>query len=361
MTEALSVDQFVPVLLPHDAVGNHTLQAHRALQQAGINARIWAVSVHPQLARWGRSYRRFPRAARRGGRRVLLYQAASISGGIVDLLLERPEPKVINYHNLTPAAFYQPYEPVAAQELVDAARELGRLARQARVGIADSEFNAADLRTMGVEDVRVVPPYLGPSVRAEPDPAALATLRAGRTGIELLFVGRLVPNKAHQHLIRMMAAMRAAVDPGARLHVVGPHGPETYRQVLVGLAQRLAPGGVLFAGAVSDAELAAHYRHADAFVCLSEHEGFNLPLVEAMRAELPVVAYDAGAVAETLGGTGVLLRTTEPRAVAEVVAHVVGDGALRAELTSRQRARAVEIESFPRDEAIVRAVRATEA
>jgi L-malate glycosyltransferase len=361
MTDTLNVDQFVPVLLPHDAVGNHTLQTHRALERGGMNARIWAVSVHPQLARWGRSYRKFPRAAQRGGRRVLLYQAASISGGIVDLLVQRPEPKVINYHNLTPAAFYQPYEPATAQELRDAARELERLARQVRVAIADSEFNAADLRAMGVQDVRVVPPYLGPSLRAEPDQAALGALDAGRTGIELLFVGRIVPNKTHQHLVRMMAAMRAAIDPGARLHVVGPPGPETYRQMVVGLAERLVPGGVVFTGAVSDAELAAHYRHADAYVCLSEHEGFNLPLVEAMDAGLPVVAYDAGAVGETLGGTGVLLRTTEPRAVAEVVARVVGDGELRADLTRRQRARASELESFPRDEAMVRALRATEA
>jgi glycosyltransferase involved in cell wall biosynthesis len=131
--------------------------------------------------------------------------------------------------------------------------------------------------------------------------------------------------------------------------------------MLVGLAERLVPGGVVFTGAVSDAELAAHYRHADAYVCLSEHEGFNLPLVEAMDAGLPVVAYDAGAVGETLGGTGVLLRTTEPRAVAEVVAHIVGDGDLRAELTRRQRVRAGELASYPRDEAMVRALRATEA
>src|SRR5207237_6902141 len=116
-----------------------------------------------------------------------------------------------------------------------------------------------------------------------------------------------------------------------------------------------------FTGPVSDAALAAHYRHADAFVCLSEHEGFGVPLVEAMRAELPIVAYDAGAVGETLGGTGVLLRTVDPRAVAEVVARVAGDAALRPELTRRQLLRAAELESFPRDEAIVRALQSAEA
>jgi glycosyltransferase involved in cell wall biosynthesis len=280
-----------------------------------------------------------------------------VSGGIVDFLLGRPEPKVINYHNLTPARFYEAYEPANAANLAVASRELRRLARQVRVAIADSEFNAADLREMGVEDVRVVPPYLSRGMRADPDPATLAALEAGRTGIDLLFVGRIVPNKAHQHLVRMMAAMRAAIDPGARLHVVGPPGPETYRRVLMGLVERLVPGGVVFTGAVSDAELAAHYRHADAYVSLSEHEGFGVPLVEAMRAELPIVAYDAGAVGETLGGTGVLLRTVDPTVVAEVVARVARDDVLRAELKARQLERAVELESFPRDEAIVRVLR----
>ena len=360
MAEAVHVHQFVPVLLPQDAVGNHTLETHRALGEGGMQPRIWAVSVHPQLGRYGRPYGEFPRAASRGSRRVLLYQAASVSGGIVEFLVKRPEPKVISYHNLTPARFYQPYEPATAAGLTEASRELERLAREVRVAIAASEFNAADLRSMGIEDVCVVPPYLPAGLRVEPDPATLAALEAGRQGIDLLFVGRIVPNKAHQHLVRMMAVMRAAIDPGARLHVVGAPGPETYRRVLLGLVERLVPGGVIFTGAVSDAELAAHYRHADAFVCLSEHEGFGLPLVEAMRAELPVVAYDAGAVAETLGGAGVLLGTVDPRAVAEVVARVGSDEALRAALKSRQLARAAELESFPRDQAIVRTVQRAE-
>jgi glycosyltransferase involved in cell wall biosynthesis len=359
--DALQVHQFVPVLLPHDAVGNHTLETRRALKEGGLDGRIWAVSVHPQLGRYGRPYGEFTGAVRRRGRRVLLYQAASVSGGIVDFLIKRSEPKIISYHNLTPARFYQSYEPATAAGLTEAAQELERLARCVRVGLAASEFNAADLRKMGVRDVRVVPPYLGPGLRAEPDPDTLARLGAGKKGIDLLFVGRIVPNKAHQRLVRMMVAMRAAIDPKARLHIVGPAGPEAYRRVLVGLVERLVPGGVIFTGAVSDADLAAHYRHADAFVCLSEHEGFGVPLVEAMRARVPIVAYDAGAVGETLAGTGVLLRTVDPRTVAEVVARVACDQHLRGELTSRQLRRAAELESFPRDEVILRAVEAAES
>src|SRR5207249_4314587 len=113
---------------------------------------------------------------------------------------------------LTPARFYQPYEPATATGLNEACRELERLARRVRVAIAASEFNASDLRAMGVDDVRVVPPYLGPGPRAEPDPAMLEALDADRRGMELLFVGRIVPNKSHQHLIRMMASIRATID-----------------------------------------------------------------------------------------------------------------------------------------------------
>jgi glycosyltransferase involved in cell wall biosynthesis len=124
-------------------------------------------------------------------------------------------------------------------------------------------------------------------------------------------------------------------------------------EALARLAERLAPGAVTFTGGVSTAELVAYYRRADVFLCMSEHEGFGVPLVEAMRMRLPVVAYDAGAVAETLDGAGVLVGTRDPRVVAEVVARVAADPALAAELCRRQLERAAELEAYPRDEMLV--------
>ena len=344
----------MPALLPADAVGHHTLQTHRALQEAGVAAAIWALTIDSQLTGCARPCSDFGRGGGEGGgASVLLYQAASDSAGIVPMLLDRPEVKAISYHNVTPASYFEPFDPVTAAGLRAAAREVRALAPRVGAAIAASEFNAAALREMGADPVHVVPPYLGPVLRAAPDPATLAALDDRRPGTSLIFVGRIAPNKGHEHLIRLLAAMRGGIDPEATLWLVGPPGPPLYMRALQRLVDALAPGAVELAGPVSTAELLAYYRRADVFVCMSDHEGFGIPLVEAMRMEVPVVAYDAGAVAETLGGAGVLVRTREPRFLAELVARVAGDAELRLQLRRRQLQRAAELESFPRDQKLV--------
>lgn len=351
------VHQFLPSLGWRDAVGTHTFEIRRALAEAGIGGRIWAEEVHGRLARTAHPPDGYPglRSARRG-RNVLLYQASTGSGGLVELLAQRPEPKVVYYHNVTPARFFTPYAPAEALNLEWGREELKVLVPHVRVALANSEFSARELRELGVEDVRVVPPYLPPTVDVEPNPTHATWLRRSRRGVDLLAVGRIVPHKGHLHLLRAFAAFRAAVDPGARLFVVGAWGPETYMRVLFGARERLGLEGVVFTGSVSEATLAAHYQEADVLVSLSEHEGFGLPLVEAMRKSRPVVAYAGGAVGETLDGSGVLLHTLDPPTVAEVIGRVAADDGLRKELVARQHNRLEELERVPRDELVVGAV-----
>jgi glycosyltransferase involved in cell wall biosynthesis len=275
---------------------------------------------------------------------------------VVELLAQRPEPKVVYYHNVTPARFFAPYAPAEALNLEWGREELKVLVPHVRVAMANSEFSAQELRDLGVEDVRVVPPYLPATVDAPPNPTHAAWLRRSRRGLDLLAVGRIVPHKGHLHLLRAFAALRAAVDPGARLFVVGAWGPETYMRALFAARERLGVDGVVFTGSVSEATLAAHYQEADVFVSLSEHEGFGLPLVEAMRKGRPVVAYAGGAVEETLEGAGVLLRTLDPPTVAEVIGRVAGDDRLRKEVVARQHQRLEELDRIPRDRLVVEAV-----
>ena len=353
----LDVHQFVPSLLPRDAVGNHMLATRRELRRAGVGAAIWAGLVHPTLRRVARGYEEFPEVLPRERSSVILYEVASWSGGVVEFLLDRPEPKLLSYHNLTPAVYFSPYEAETAAWIRMAQSELRRLCEGVRCAVAASEFNARDLRALGVEDVEVIPPHLGPCLRARPDAATLRRLRSERRGTELLFVGRLSPNKGHVHLIRLLSALRAAVDPGARLLLVGAPGPPAYVQALQRMTDRLAPGAVVLTGPVGERELAAYYAHADVFVCLSEHEGFCIPIVEAMRAGVPVVACAAGAVAETLGGAGAVVESRDPAALAEVVWRVARDGRLRAQLRERQLARARELEEFPRTPRLLAALR----
>lgn len=352
------VEQFLPSLGFRDAVGTHALVSQRALREDGIRGGLWVEEVHPRLSRHARIYTDYPRTrSARSGRDVLLYQASTGSRGMADFLGERGERKLLYYHNVTPAEFFEPYDAGGAMTLARGREELKRLAPRMRLAMANSEYSADELRRLGLRDVRVVPPYLPPGLDAPPNPDHAEWLRRTKTGIDVLFVGRISPNKGHLHLLRAFAALRGAVDPGARLFVVGQPGPETYVREVSRVRERLGSAGIVFTGSVDDSRLVAHYREADVLCCLSEHEGFGLPLIEAMRAGLPVVAYDGGAVGETLGGAGVLLRTLDPPFVAEIVHRVATDDRLREEIRAEQAERVAALERLPRDELLVDAVR----
>lgn len=352
------VHQFLPSLGFRDAVGNHTLATAEALRAAGLSGGIWAEDVHPEYKRRGRPFIDYAnqRSAKRGGN-VLLYQASTGTNGMVEFLLSRPERQLLYYHNITPPSFIEPYDPASAVVLERGREELKQLAERVHHAMANSEYSANELRDLGVETVDVFPPYTS-ALDAEPSSSHSRYLSTTKRGIDLLFVGRIVPNKGHAHLLRAFAALRAWAPAPPRLFVAGSWGPSPYMEMLGQLRDRLGPDGVVFTGSITAPVLASHYREADVFVCLSEHEGFCVPLLEAMRAGTPIVAYDGGAVAETLGGAGVLLRTLDPLVVAEVIHRVATDEELARKLVERQHDRLAELDRIPRDEILTRSVRA---
>ena len=151
-----------------------------------------------------------------------------------------------------------------------------------------------------------------------------------KAGHHWLFVGRLAPNKCQHDLIAAFAVYRAAYDHGARLTLIGSEAAPAYSDALFGLIDDLdLHGAITIAGSVTDAELAAYYEDADAFVCLSRHEGFCVPLLEAMRHDVPVVALAAAAVPDTVDGAAVLLDESTATVVAATVHHLLGDDAFR--------------------------------
>ncbi|MBO0728173.1 MAG: glycosyltransferase family 4 protein [Acidimicrobiaceae bacterium] len=325
------------------------------LSAAGLGARIWdgneaeEESQFEGVGAW-RDFARNPAAG------VGLYQDYVGAGSLVEFLLDRREPLALYYHNLTPAELLRRFDPEGARLIELGREELRRLAPRLRLALAASEFSAAELRSHGVRDVRVMPPY-GPNLSAEDDPEYERGLRATKRGLDLLFVGRVAPHKGHSLLVQVAALLSAGRDEPVRCFCVGAPGPVPYMFALDRLRDRLGMRDkVIFTGSVSDARLAAHYRVADLFLCLSEHEGFCLPLLEAMRADVPVVAYAVGAVPETMGQAGMLVRTRDPLVIAEVVNRTVTDGPLHDGILARQASRAKEVEGFDRDGVLVRAV-----
>lgn len=360
MARRPEVHQFLPSLGHRDAVGNHTLRTHDALTRAGYGGGIWAEHIHPAVASRGKAFHRFPasRSARRG-RSTLLYQASTGSSGMADELAQRPERRIVYYHNITPAEFFEPYDPAAAVNLARGRQELKSIVASAACVMANSEYSAREVAALGVDDVTVVPPYLPEDADVAPSESHVSRLRRSKEGFDVLFVSRIVPNKGHLHLLRVFAAILAAVDPRARLFVVGAWGPSAYMDAVFAFRERLGLERVAFTGSITAEHLAGFYQECDVFLCMSEHEGYGLPLIEAMRRDVPVVAYDAAAVGETLGGAGALVRTTDPAVVAELVGTIAGDAELRRSIIAGQRARLRALDAVDRDAAIVDAVRRT--
>ena len=337
----IEVHQFLPALFPRDAVGVHTLATRRVLRDAGMGGQIWAVHRDTSLALLARRYDRYPGLGR--SQQVLLYQASTGSEGVADFLCGRREPLAVYYHNITPPELLEPFDRDAAARARLAREELQRLALRAGLWLANSQFSADELDALGVRDVRVLPP-LTDRRPAAPDAGYLRELRSGKRGIDLLFVGRVVPHKGHQHLIEVTALLDAS-GFRPRLFLVGSAGPPAYMAKLHRLAAHLGiEAGVHFTGTVGWARLEAHYRAADVLVCFSQHEGFCIPILEAMRCGVPVVAVETAAVAETLGGAGVLLSRADPLVAAEVVTRLAADTTLREQLVARQRQRAADVD-----------------
>jgi glycosyltransferase involved in cell wall biosynthesis len=330
-----AVHQFVPIL-EGGAVGAHTLQVQRLARDLGMESTIFAAELAPGFEVLGELVDEYRVRGRRDD--VLLYQAATGSA-VADLLLEHPQRLLVNYHNLTPARFFEGWAPDAVHSVTWGWSQVRKLAKESDLGIAVSAFNERELRTAGFRETAVAPVLVDVEAfdRAV-DHDALARLTEAKVGggADLLFVGRLAPNKAQHDLIKALAAYRRLYDPKARLHVVGTSSSESYRTALVAYADALGlADAVELTGSVSDGELAAHYRAADVFVCVSEHEGFCVPLLEAMHHRLPIVAYAAAAVPETLADAGVLLPTKDPLTVAAAVHRVLADETVAAALRER--------------------------
>src|SRR5438477_1612395 len=313
------VHQFHPTLAPGDAMSNHVFALRKRIRHWGYDSFAYAVETKPGVADV-RSYRRLFRDVTPDD---LLIVHFSMGSEVVDQLVKIPARRVLVYHTITPPEIFRGINPHAAAFARLGLRQLARIAPAFELGIGVSEFNRRALVEAGYEETTRVPILLDwEHFAVPPNDAVLARWKGLRS--VLLFVGRISPNKRQDDLVRMLAYYRRCIDPEAQLILVGAYRdqPQFHARV-VALIERLGLGGaVWFAGSVDDASLLAYYRAATAFVSLSEHEGFGVPLLEAMRFRLPVVAYAAAAVGETVGAAGVLLQERDLAETAEAAAMV---------------------------------------
>lgn len=312
------VHQLLATFSRNDAIGEHAIRIQAALSETGIGGTIHAATLNPGTRRLGHPLNGFQPAPD-----DLVVYHASIGSPVADVVLGLSNDIILDYHNITPAHFFSRWEPVVERELMLGRRQLRKLSIAARIGLADSGFNAGELTDSGCSHTAVVPILMDLDNTTEPTDTAINEIRNRHTGPHWLFVGRLAPNKAQHDLIAALALYRQHIDPTAHLTLIGNTSSPKYATALKRLAHHLdCTNNITFTGPVDDHTLAAHYRAADLFICLSDHEGFCVPLLEAMHHQTPIIAYDSTAIAETLGTAGLLLPDKRPLTVATTAHHL---------------------------------------
>jgi glycosyltransferase involved in cell wall biosynthesis len=321
------------------------LEARDVLRGLGLRSEIFVESghIHPGLASHVHSVVEWDRVARASDAAILHYSIASSAFAYV---LDRCDRCALHYHNITPAELLWRHAPQIALECAIGRRRLGELRGRVQMVGADSAFNAQELEELGFP----TPVVLGvlrhelPPVPRRPAPSTQPA--------RILFVGRGIPNKAQHHLVMTSAALRDAGLEHEMWLVGAWTGAPAYERYCRALSARLdVEGEVRFLGSVGGGELGRRYAEADLFLCLSDHEGFCVPLLEAMAADLPIIAYDVSAIPETLGTAGLLLPEKPPSLVAEAVGEVLTNPALAA---LHAAARPEQLRRFRRDELVGR-------
>ncbi|MGH9298230.1 MAG: glycosyltransferase family 4 protein [Acidimicrobiales bacterium] len=340
-TRPSRIDQVLPSIVERDAVSHHTIEAQRILRQLGFVSEIYAVNMGPEMAGRVHLIADLPRVE--GGSQWVCYQG-SIGSPAADAFAAHPGPKLLNYHNITPANLVEAWMPSLGDEVRLGRTQLGALAKDVSFGIADSAYNASELEAWGYSHTTVSMLMVDhANFDVTPDARRRASLAQAKQngGADWLFVGQMLPHKAHQDVVKGFAAYLRAYDPLARLHLAGRDSCPPYALAVRRYVESLGiSSSVDFAGSVTSAELVALYETADVYVSCSNHEGFCAPLLEAMHHGVPIVAFSAAAVPETVGDAGVILPSKEPALVAAAAERVLSDSSLREHLVSLGHCRA---------------------
>ncbi len=334
-----AVHQVLASAGPYDAVSTQALVWRRLLGEAGYGGRDFVAHTDP------RTPAEFAQLGRIDPADLVVLRYSAWSPALADLLETRARMLLV-YHNITPAGYLWNHSATVAAQCAVGRLQLPAFARRADLAVADSEFNAAELREAGAERVEVVPivfdrgRYDSPEQTSHADP------------LSVLSVGRVAPNKRHDLVLAAFEGLRSRHAPDATLTVIGEPITPAFGELIAGLA---GPG-VTFTGPVEQAAVNGAYASANALLHMSEHEGFCVPLLEAFHFGVPVVARRAGAM-EEVGGDAVLW-ADDPAMAAELIAMLTEDSGLQEEMGRRGREQLEELSAERTRPKVIAAVEA---
>jgi glycosyltransferase involved in cell wall biosynthesis len=338
----IAVHQVLASLGYGDAIGHEVLGIQRVLRQAGYESEIFVETADRRLEDLTVDYLELPEASHPDNIVIHHFSIGSRASRIAYAL---PDRMVLIYHNITPPEYFVDVHPLLVQQCFLGRRELGLYASRCELALGDSEYNRRELESAGFPRTDVLPVVPDFAHLAGP-PNYISASSFDDDWVNLLFVGRIIPNKRIDDVIRWFHAYKQTINPRSRLLLVGSHGGfERYLAMLHNFIARIGATDVHFRGHVSNEELVAYYELADIFLCASEHEGFCVPLIEAFHMGVPVIAYAATAVPATMDGGGVLVTTKDPTIVAEVIDTLVTDEAVANHVLASQDAALERLEA----------------
>ncbi|MBS3819175.1 glycosyltransferase family 4 protein [bacterium] len=347
----MRIDQLVPAFHWGDAIGDTSRHLKEFFLSKGFHSQIYCLTRDEGLEKESVLFDFFPRPSSED---ITLLHFA-LPSSLTQSLARLPSKKVVVYHNITPHPFFERFSEEMARISQAGRQEIQSLSSKVDLALADSEYNCQELKQMGFKNTEVFPLFIDfERYKKSFSSFMLDLFSDGRTNI--LFVGRIVPNKKIEDLIKVTFYYKKYISPMVRLIIVGKvNSLPRYHQSLVRMADEffLKPEEICFTGHVPDEEMFALYKASHVFLSLSEHEGFGLPFVESMIFDLPILAYDCTAVPDTLGGCGVLIQEKKVDRIGELVDRAAKDEKLRQKIIQGQNQRVKKLKEFPREEFIL--------
>lgn len=349
----MTVRQVVETAWPGDAVTSMAL-AVDAMLEGHEHHELYAYGIHEELAGRALPTSGMPEPAPGD---VLVYHLSIGNPELVRQVLGRPEPVVLVYHNVTPPHLLL-HQPELAARCAFGRLEPGLLRARVAASVADSAYNAEELRPLGYEPV-VCPLGVDPTRLLDVEPTGFVERERARLGGRYaLVVAQALPHKRIEQALLALRVLQQELGDDVGLAVVGYERDAQYAAGLRAAAQSLGLEHVWFTGRVADGDLAELYRSASVLLSASEHEGLGLPLWEAMAFQVPVVAIGHAAVPDTVGGAGLVLSPASgARQLAEAVHAVLHDEALAEEMRGAGARRLETVDKAHQQAALLTIVR----
>jgi glycosyltransferase involved in cell wall biosynthesis len=331
----MNVHQIISAISFGDAVSNDAIALRKILRKNGFTSNLYAKYIDPRVSDLVEPIEKY----QPDPSNIVIYHLAFGGAGVSEFVMDLPDIKIIKYHNITPPYFFYPYNKDIALGCETGLKELKELATHFQFGFGDSKYNCDDLNKSGFLKTVVLPILL--------DFERISNLDGNvnpvkdKNMVDIIFVGRISPNKKQDDIIHIFYFYHFFINKNSRLSFIGKCDDDLYFNHLKNILEKLGlEQSVVFTGLIKDEDLVGYYKTADIFLCMSEHEGFCVPLVESMYFGVPVIAFNSSCIPDTLGNSGILVNDKSRKMeIAELIDLVIKDDVLKEKIVKRQRER----------------------